>query len=230
MAHATWSSRYLLSAALAGVLSLMACKDGVVTFTGGTASLRVFNAQTKTGALDIVADSVRVLSALGNGILSNSFNVPSGTYVLLEAYSAEPNQTLRIASQRYVMADKQSYTIIVRGATITDFLRPIVDTVTSPFPDQAAIKVINATEETFVSLLANDSVLGTPIVDAQTVMPFARHAPGTFRLRVLDSDRNEPIGADSTVVLERGACYYLFVYDLPSGSSLVQRWFLWKVQ
>lgn len=230
MANATRTSRNVLSAVILGALLLTSCQDGVVTFTGGTALVRVFNAQTKTGALRLVVDSATVLESLANGALSNTIAVPSGTYVLVETYGEELAAPIRIASQRYVMADRQSYTIVVRGATITDYLRPIVDTSRSPFPDHAAIKVINATEETFVTVIANDSTLGESIVDAQTVMPFVPAATGTMRIGVLDADRNTPISADSTVVLERGVCYYLFVYDIRTGSATTQRWFLWKVQ
>ncbi|MCX8051651.1 MAG: DUF4397 domain-containing protein [Chlorobi bacterium] len=229
MAHASRTPRYLLTLAVVATV-LVGCTDGVVTFTGGTAYVRVFNAQTKTGPLRIVADSADVVRSLDVGQFSEPISVPSGTYVLLEAYSTTDTTPVRIASQRYVMADGQSYTIVVRGATITDFLRPIVDTTQSPFADRAAIKIVNASEETFVTVEANDAPLALPIVDAQTILPLVPLDAGNVRLRVLDADRNIPIGTDSTVVLERGKCYYLFVHDVRIGASVEQRWFLREVQ
>ncbi len=229
MANAAWSPRNVLSVALI-IVCLLSCQDGVVTFTGGTAMVRIFNAQTKVSSIDLIVDSVRVINQLVPGALSNVVQVPSGAYVLIEAYGAESTSPQRIASQRYVMADKQSYTIVVRGQTITDFLRPIVDTLVSPFSDYAAIKIINATEETFVTVTANDSTIGFPIVDAQTVMPYVPVPSGSIRISVRDVDRGVPIATDSTVVLERGACYYLFVHDVPGGSNAIQRWLLWKVE
>lgn len=229
MAHATWSSRFVLSTLLCAAALMSGCQDGVVTFTGGTAYVRLFNAQTKTDAVTLFADSVRRIELLPPGIASSAITVPSGTYVLLDVRSAS-DTAQRIASQRYVMADGQSYTIIVRGRTITDFFRPIVDTAQSPFAGKAAVKIINVSEETFVTVNANGSPLGLPVVDAQTVLPFTSLEAGTVQLSVLDADRNVAIGSDSTVVLEAGQCYYLFVHDYRSGTEVLQRWFLRKVQ
>lgn len=225
MANAARCARYVLSGALA---LLVACNEGVVTFTGGTATVRLFNGQTRTGTLEVFIDSARVLSALAPAQLSEPAQVPAGTYVLFEAYSAD-SAHVRIASQRYVLADGQSYTIVVRGATITDFLRPIIDTLQSPFPDRAAVKVINATEETFVTLMVEDSTVGLPIVDAQSVVPFAPAPTGRVRVQLRNADTDQPIGSDTTVVLERGACYYVFVFDERSGTAVQQRWFIRKV-
>lgn len=229
MAYANWSTRFVLSALLCTAVFILGCQEGVVTFTGGTAYVRLFNAQTKTDVVMLFADSVPRIESLAPGTTSSPITVPSGTYVLLDVWSTS-DTALRIASQRYVMADGQSYTLIVRGRTITDYFRPIVDTAKSPFPGSAAVKIINVSEETFVTVKANNSPLGMPVVDAQTALPFARLEAGTVRLSVLDADRNVTIGSDSTVVLEAGQCYYLFVHDFRSGTEVVQRWFLQKVQ
>ncbi|RMF35292.1 MAG: DUF4397 domain-containing protein [Chlorobiota bacterium] len=228
MAHAAWSSRFVLNILLCAAALTEGCQDGVVTFTGGTAYIRLFNAQTKTNAVTLYADSVRRIELLLPGMTSSAITVPSGTYVLLDVRSAS-DTAQRIASQRYVMADGQSYTVIVRGRTITDFFRPIVDTAQSPFAGRAAVKIINVSEETFVTVNANGSPLGLPVVDAQTVLPFTSLEAGTVRLSVLDADRNVTIGSDSTVVLDAGECYYLFVHDVRSGTEVMQRWFLRKV-
>jgi|YNPMSStandDraft_1061717.scaffolds.fasta_scaffold02991_2 uncharacterized protein YuzE len=230
MARATRTSHIVLSTLCSSFLFLaQGCQEAVVTFTGGKAHVRLFNGQTKTSAVALYADSVQRISTLQNGELSDAIAVPSGTYVLFDVRSSD-DTSIRIASQRYVMADGQTYMLIVRGRTITDFFRPIVDTLQSPYPGRAAVKLINLTEETFVSVSADGNVVGMPIVDAQTVLPFTAIEPGTVRISVFDVDRNTSIGRDSTVVLEAGACYYLFVYDSTSGTELVQRWFLHKVE
>lgn len=229
MANAAWSSRFVLIFGVILSIAVASCTEGVITFTGGSARVRLFNAQTKAGAVHLLVDSVRIVSALVNGAMSGEFNVPSGLYVLFEAYSADSIQQ-RLASQRYVMADGQSYTMILRGATITDFFRPILDTVVSPFTSKAAVKIINITEETFVTVKANDTMLGLPIVDAQTVLPFVPVETGNVRFHLLDADSGQPIGNDTTVVLNSDSCYYLFVYDERHDGKVVQRWYLRHVQ
>ncbi|MCX7929484.1 MAG: DUF4397 domain-containing protein [Chlorobi bacterium] len=231
MAHAARTSRDILIVALITLSFLTGCNDGVVTFAGGTAYVQVFNAQTKTSVpLRIIADSAVIVRSLSTGEFSQTFAVPSGTYVLLEAYTTGDTAAQRIASQRYVMADGQSYTVLIRGEVITDFLRPIVDTVVSPFPDRAAVKIINASEETFATIEANDTAIGLPIVDAQTILPLVPVQEGSVRFRVRDIDRNVLIGTDTTVVLERGKCYYLFIHDIRVNGNVQQRWFIRNVQ
>lgn len=229
MANAAWSSRFVLSIGLILSIAIAGCTEDVVTFAGGVARVRLFNAQTKTGAVHLFVDSVRTVSALANGEISSEFTVPAGLYVLFEVYGTDSIQQ-RLASQRYVMADGQSYTLIVRGATITDFFRPIVDTIVSPFTSKAAVKVINITEETFVTVTANDTILGLPIVDAQTVLSFIPLEGGSVRFHLLDADNGQPIGNDTTVVLSTGSCYYLFVYDERQDGKVVQRWYIRHVK
>ncbi|MDW8074512.1 MAG: hypothetical protein RMK00_01900 [Bacteroidota bacterium] len=227
MAHAGWTSRNILIALLS-IVQLNSCSEGVVTFTGGTATVRVFNAQTKTGQIKLYADSAEVITALPDGTLSSEFSIPSGRYVLFEAFSQD-SPRIRLAAQRYVMADKQSYTLVIRGASITDFFRPIVDTLVSPFSGRAAIKIINASEDAYIQVLANGETVGVPVVDAQTILPFVPIEGGQYTISIGDVDTQQKVGNDSTVVLKPGECYYLFVFDYRSGSQVAQRWFIRKV-
>lgn len=204
----------------------VSCNEGVVTFTGGASYVRFVNAQTKiSGAIRIVIDSVTVFDQLEAGRVSRSFAVPAGKYVQLEVYSAD-SAHVRLASQRYMMAENQAYTVVVRGMVITDFLRPIVDTLASPLPNTAALKIINATEDEIVMLHIRDTSLIAP---PQSITHFATIEPGdvTMRLTTLDSTS---IGEPKNLELSSEKCYYIFVYDTLKGAHIEHRWFVWQVQ
>lgn len=217
------------------VLSILAgciqsCSDNVAVFQTGMAKVRIFNAQIKSPDVSVTLDSQMVLTSLTNGMLSNPIDVRSRYARVFEIRN--PNDSSangRIALNTYTLADNQSYTFVVRGTSITDFLRPIIDTAVSPFAGRAAMRVINACEETFISVYVDTLMLTPFVTDAQTITPLYKAQTGTIRVSAINDDTRDTI-AKETVQLQDGKCYHIFLYDSRNGTSVQQNMKIQSVQ
>ena len=198
------------------------CNDGVVTFTGGSSTIRIFNAQTKAEAMTVSVDSVVTFNSLASGVLSDEFRVSSGVFHIVRCQSTTDSAISGlIASQRYIFGDGASYTMVVRGSRITDFIKPVLDSSLSPFAGNSAVRIINATEN-YVDVYVNGTKLNDIVADVQSAGRLFAAATGTTTIEVRDADTKATLASVSTS-LEAGYAYHLFVYDELQNNTTVTK-------
>lgn len=223
-------------AVLAFVACGIGCNDGIVEFPEGKARVRIFNAQVKSDSMSIILDSAKAGLPLASGEISQDFELASGYYHSFEIRKpGDTTATGRLAFQRYLFADKQPYTLIVRGNTITDFFKPIIDTLQSPFTGMAALRVINTTQDMFVRLkliyAPKDTIIpGTNVVDAQTARSLVAVSAGNPIVQLINDDNGQLVEAEKQITFQNGKCYHLFVYDTKVNNAIIQQWKCIEVQ
>ena len=223
ISRSTLSSSWvaLFVVALSG-LFVAGCADGVVTFTGGSSSVRIFNAQTKTVGMHVEIDSVRRFVNLAPGQLTEFTSVTSGVFHIFKCQSASDSSIGGlIVTQRYMFGDGAAYTMVVRGSTITDFIKPIVDSAESPFPAKAAVRIINATDTTYCDVYANGTKINSIVAEVQSAGRLFPVDPGPVVFETRDVYNSTVVSRD-TMTIESGHSYHLFVYDNREASG-VQR-------
>jgi hypothetical protein len=220
-------SRFLRVAPVAIALAvscvfIFGCDDGVVTFTGGSSKIRIFNAQTKAAGMSVSVDSVGTFSNLASGVLSDAVTVSSGVFHIVRCQStSDTTISGLIASQRYIFGDGASYTMVVRGSRITDFIKPVLDSSLSPFAGNSAVRIINATEN-YVDVYVNGTKLNDIVADVQSAGRLFAAATGTTTIEVRDADTKATLASVSTS-LEAGYAYHLFVYDELQNNTTVTK-------
>lgn len=215
----------LRSALLVLAIFIAGCTEGVVTFTGGTATLRLFNAQTKSPLVRFVVDSIIVQENIGIGELSNPIQVNSGNYHSFEVRSYDTSiSKAKLAFQRYVLADNQSYTLPVRGSTITDYSKVIIDTAKSPFDGFSAVKIINMCEDVSVAMVIDGKV--ERFVDLQTTASFSKVSSTSGSLIIRDEFEQQIGDSMNLSNFLPDKCYYIFVFDSIVSGKKSQKYFL----
>lgn len=216
------SAVYVVVAFAVSGLFFYGCDDGVVTFTGGSSKIRIFNAQTKSVGMRVSVDSVETFSNLASGVLSDAFTVSSGVFHMVRCQSTTDSAISGlIASQRYIFGDGASYTMVVRGSRITDFIKPVLDSSSSPFAGSSAVRIINATEN-YVDVYVNGTKLNDIVADVQSAGRLFTAAPGTTTIEVRDADTKATL-ASASASFEAGYAYHLFVYDELQNSTVVTK-------
>lgn len=212
---------FAVAVAVSGMF-FFGCNDGVVTFTGGSSKIRIFNAQTKAAGMSVSVDSVGTFSNLASGVLSDAVTVSSGVFHIVRCQSTSDSTISGlIASQRYIFGDGASYTMVVRGSRITDFIKPVLDSSLSPFAGNSAVRIINATEN-YVDVYVNGTKLNDIVADVQSAGRLFAAAAGTTTIEVRDADTKATLASVSTS-LEAGYAYHLFVYDELQNNTTVTK-------
>jgi hypothetical protein len=207
------SINVLLWGFIVSLIGLSSCSNQEsVSFVSGSGRFRVFNAQTRTNTVNIEVDSIPVISQLIRGSLSEATSVDSdyGREIAVDFIGGDT--TFNIPRQRYVFAKDQSYTIVLQGNTIAGFMKPIIDTTQSPFGQDPAIRIINATESKYILIaLDQDTLTGSETEFGSSTQLF-RFRTGTFEIKSFDTETDETL-AKLTASLQAGKCYHLFLYD-----------------
>ncbi len=201
----------------------LSCNDGVITFTGRTARVHIFNGCVKSASIDVYVDTLLQFPQLANGTMSSDLSLSSGVYHSF--LCRKPSDTTLsgiIASQRYVLADDASYTVIVRGQVISDFIKPVLDSSVSPFPAKAALRIINATDTVFCDVKVDTIKINDIVADVQTSSRLYSVPPGKNVVSTLDV-YNEAVIDHQTIDFQAGKVYHLFVYDAWSGSTVIRK-------
>ncbi len=213
----------LVGMAVALVSVIGGCYDGVITFTNGNASVRIFNGQTKSAAMTVEIDTQLQIASLANGTVSEQFSLSSGLYHSFFCQSTTDSTTLGIiANQRYMFADNAKYTMVVHGLDFTDFVKPVLDSSVSPFPSKAAIRIINATDTSICNVFVDTIKINDKPADIQTATRLFAAPPGIYTITTYNSYSNAEIDHRS-VNLVADRCYNLIIYDAVGKSGVLQK-------
>ncbi|MFM8569462.1 MAG: DUF4397 domain-containing protein [Candidatus Kapaibacterium sp.] len=205
------------------MLMFPSCSDGVVTFTGGVATVRIFNAQTKAMGMNVEIDSVRRFVDLAPGRMTEFTQVSSGVFhVFTGQSSTDSGIGGRIVNQRYMLGDGAAYTMVVRGSTITDFIKPVLDSAVSPFASKAAVRIINATDTTYCDVYANGTKINGIVAEVQSAGRLFPVEAGRVVFETRDVYKGTIVSRD-TLDIQAGHAYHLFVFDKREGSSVVRK-------
>ncbi len=225
----TKSTFFILLLSLLGLTGLQSCDDGVITFTGGSARVRVFNAQLKGSSMVVEIDTQVRVNSLTNGETSPDFSLTSGLYHSFFCQSSSDSSANGIiASQRYMFADDATYLLVVHGWNITDFMNPVPEISVSPLPTKSALRVINATDTVSCSVSIDTNVV-VKLADIQSFTNLYTFDPGTYVVYTNNIYANAEVDHQS-FSFEPGKVYDLIVYDAPLGNGLTQRVLLREVK
>ncbi len=203
--------------------SFAACNNGVITFTGGNARIRVFNGQVKSASMSVAIDTLLTIAGLANGELSNDISLTSGLYHSFLCRSLSDTSVLGVlANQRYMFADNASYTMVVHGSNITDFLRPVLDSTQSPFPSKAAIRIINATDTAVCNVHVDTVLINDVPADIQSATRLFAVTPGRFEVYTTNHYAQSEIEHRNFNFIA-GRVYNLIIYDAMEEDGIVQK-------
>ena len=164
-------------------------------------------------------DSVMRFSRLRNGDLTDRVSVSSGVFHLFQCQSSSDSSLAGlIVTQRYMMGDGASYTMVVRGSGITDFIKPVLDSAISPFADKAALRIINATDTSYCDVYVNNVKINGIVAEAQSASRLYPVEPGRVICETRDHYNSTTIHTD-TISLNTNTCYHMFVYDAITGAG-----------
>ncbi len=206
------------------VMFLSSCNEGVVTFNGGDSKVRFINEVSRSQNVDILLDKSAIISNADFNKPTSYVTLTAGITQILEMRDNKDTNsfTRTLARQGYVFAIDAHYTIVARGFDRTGYLKPILDTLTSPFNDSTAIRLVNTSEQL---LSGNISINGKKMFNrslesADYTKYLVPSAYGSVSINALDADNKDSVVTTITATLQQKEVYYIIIYDKPNNGGI----------
>jgi hypothetical protein len=213
----------VLAMALVALVASLVVTTPAAAAPGAVGYVRLAHLSPDTPDVDVYlakqGDSTfapQVFHGVGYGVVSQYLAVPTGTYVVAMRLEGADPSTPPVISTSVTVAVGAAYTVAGVGKHADLGLTVLTDDLSAPAPDQAKVRVIQASIT--APVLDVSTAQGSPIADGvafATTTGYTDVPPGLWTLKVTPT--GSATATTLTAHLSAGAVYSLLVLDSPTG-------------